>query len=178
MGIWACSGIAGLAMRALAAPRIPPLDPLRYCVLYYPVLVEDEPLMQLTACARETPLLVVRAGEESPEVDRHVERFIHAMEECGGTIAVLIHPRGLHGFDVFNKDDVSTEIIARTLAYIKAVGPDLAQPVVRGAGRQRLPRCSIRAVVLLHSRCPRSTMRRVTRLDRRTQNPGRFHTLQ
>jgi acetyl esterase/lipase len=65
------------------------------------------------------PLLVARAGRDSPWLNAGVDRFVHEALAKGATLDLLAHPDGRHGFDILDDDARSRQIIQRTLAFLR-----------------------------------------------------------
>jgi acetyl esterase/lipase len=63
------------------------------------------------------PLLVARAGRDSPGILAGTDTFIRRARESGADVTVLEHPTGQHGFDIRDDDARSREIISKTLAF-------------------------------------------------------------
>jgi dienelactone hydrolase len=70
-------------------------------------------------CGCHVPVLIVRAGRDSPTVNRTVAAFIEAALANEVAIDLLNHPDAGPGFEVRNDDARSREIIARTLEFIR-----------------------------------------------------------
>jgi pimeloyl-ACP methyl ester carboxylesterase/dienelactone hydrolase len=66
------------------------------------------------------PVLIARAGLDSPDINRSVERFVARMFALNGDIHVLSHPLGRHGFDAYDDDDQTRDVIAATIAFLKS----------------------------------------------------------
>ena len=68
--------------------------------------------------ARELPpLLLVRAGRDSPPLLEGAATFVREAKERDVDLTVLDHPTGRHGFDTLDDDDRSREIIRLTLDF-------------------------------------------------------------
>jgi len=65
------------------------------------------------------PILIARAGIDSPAINRSVDDFVRAAHEKSMTVDLLTLPQGQHAFDV--RDDVprSREVIEATIAFLK-----------------------------------------------------------
>ena len=64
------------------------------------------------------PLLMARAGGDLPATNQGIESFLLAALEKGVAVDFLNHPQGMHGFDAFNDDDRSREIVRHVLAFL------------------------------------------------------------
>jgi acetyl esterase/lipase len=63
------------------------------------------------------PLLLARAGRDTPEILRGTDAFIKRARERGVDLTVLDHANGQHGFDTRDDDERSREIIRATLDF-------------------------------------------------------------
>ena len=63
------------------------------------------------------PLLLVRAGRDSPALLEGTDTFVRRARERGVDLTVLDHPTGQHGFDTVDNDDRSREIIGAALDF-------------------------------------------------------------
>ena len=66
------------------------------------------------------PVLIGRAGLDSTDINRSVELFVSRMFALNGDINLLNHPLGRHGFDVYDDDEQSRDVIAATVAFLKS----------------------------------------------------------
>lgn len=66
------------------------------------------------------PVLIGRAGLDSPDINRSVGLFVSRMMALNGDITLLSHPLGRHGFDLFDDDDQSRDVIAAAVAFLKS----------------------------------------------------------
>ncbi len=117
--VWVFSG-GGLHVSALL--RDQPAF-LRCIVAYYAVLdspanPEFSPMTYLNKNV-EVPLFIARAGLDQ-QVNETIDRFVESARSVGVAIEMADHRTGQHGFDILDDDDPSRQIIARTLAFIKA----------------------------------------------------------
>jgi len=64
-------------------------------------------------------VLIGRAGLDSAGINASVELFASRMLALNGDLSILTHPLGRHGFDAYDDDDVSRQIIAATVAFLK-----------------------------------------------------------
>jgi acetyl esterase/lipase len=134
LAFWAFSGGGPL----LAAPLRERPGWLRAVVAYYAVLDLRQPppgahdalgperrrdfsaVLGLGEDARGVPpLLVARAGLDSPWLNDGIDRFVQAALAGGATLDVLSHPDGRHGFDILDDDARSRQIVRRTLAFLR-----------------------------------------------------------
>jgi len=66
------------------------------------------------------PVLIGRAGLDSASINRSVELFVSRMFALNGDINLLNHPLGRHGFDAYDDDEQSRDVIAATVAFLKS----------------------------------------------------------
>jgi acetyl esterase/lipase len=64
------------------------------------------------------PLLVVRAGQDHPELNRTIDDFVSAAVAHHLAVELVHHPDGHHAFDVADDTDASREVIRRVLAFL------------------------------------------------------------
>jgi acetyl esterase/lipase len=66
------------------------------------------------------PVLIGRAGLDSTDINRSVELFVSRMFALNGDINLLNHPLGRHGFDIYDDNDQTRDVIAATVAFLKS----------------------------------------------------------
>jgi acetyl esterase/lipase len=130
IALWAFSGGGPLLSFALRTPL-----PYVRCVVSYYALLDFEggppvykmvppeltPLQQLRQAAGPLPpILIARAGEDDAWSNAAVDAFVTAAHTKKVTLDLLTFPAGHHGFDVFDDQERSREIIRATLAFLKA----------------------------------------------------------
>lgn len=65
------------------------------------------------------PLFIARAGLDSPIINESVDKFITEGLKNNLTIDIHNHSTGGHGFDLFNDDNRTYEIIAESLNFLR-----------------------------------------------------------
>jgi tetratricopeptide (TPR) repeat protein len=80
------------------------------------------------------PVLIGRAGLDSTDINRSVEVFVSRMFALNGDINLLNHPLGRHGFDAYDDNEQSRDVIAATVAFLKS---RLSRPSEFAAKRAR-----------------------------------------
>ena len=65
------------------------------------------------------PLLLVRAGQDLPERNRSIDRFVAAAVAAGLPVELVDHADGHHAFDVLDDTDASRDAIARVLGFLR-----------------------------------------------------------
>jgi acetyl esterase/lipase len=134
IALWAFSGGGPFLSRWIAEPPAW----LRALVSYYAVFDIREPMslgpdklgrdarerlspvVQLASATRPVPLLIARAGQDDPRLNRTVDAFVAEALAQNAPFEVLNHPDGRHAFDILDDDARSREIVARTFAFLKA----------------------------------------------------------
>jgi acetyl esterase/lipase len=131
MAFWAFSGGGALLGRVVAE-----MQPYaRAVVCFYCVAGVDFPSPQvanskmseklsLTAQIENAPgavppIFVGRAGWDSADLNRNLDRFIAEAIAKNLSIEVMNHPTGRHGFDIIDPNARSREIIQRALDFLR-----------------------------------------------------------
>jgi acetyl esterase/lipase len=69
------------------------------------------------------PLLVVRAGQDDPELNASIDRFVAAAQTdrsaAGLPLELVEHPDGHHAFDLLDDTDASRDAIDRVVAFLR-----------------------------------------------------------
>lgn len=134
LAIWTCSGGPPFALRMPLSERP---SYIRCLVAYYgamdlrPLIEPNDPpevAERLTAYSpaahlgagmdEVAPLLVVRAGQDHPGLNRSIEGFVAEALAQNHTIEVFNYPQGHHAFDILDDTDESRMIIRRTLEFL------------------------------------------------------------
>ena len=70
--------------------------------------------------AGSPPVFVARAGLDTAHLNAALGRFVEAALASNAPLTLVNHPSGRHGFDV--EDDVprTHEVVAATLAFLRA----------------------------------------------------------
>jgi dienelactone hydrolase len=76
------------------------------------------PLSDLVPDPALPPLLVVRAGQDDPGLNRTIDEFVSAAEQRDLAVELVHQPDGQHAFDVADESDASREVIRRVLAFL------------------------------------------------------------
>lgn len=135
--LWAFS--AGGALLGFPFREAPPN--IRAVVAFYAVLelaVHERfsPLAQLKGrTAAVPPLLIARAGLDSPQLNSGIDKFVQQALAGNRTVEVLNHPTGRHGFDILDDNDRSREIIRRAVEFVRAHTGLSASPQTGGDSR-------------------------------------------
>lgn len=70
--------------------------------------------------ARVPPVLVARAGLDTPGLNAGMDAFVREALAQGAEIHLLNHAQGRHGFDILDDNERSREIIRATIEFLKA----------------------------------------------------------
>jgi len=130
IALWAFSGGGPLLSSAIRKP--PPY--VRGMISYYAILDFDggppvykkvppelSPLVQLRqATGPFPPVLIARVGQDDAWSNAAADAFVTTAHSKNVTLDLLTFPQGHHGFDVFDDQERSREIIRATLAFLKA----------------------------------------------------------
>lgn len=133
LAIFACSGGTAAGLRA-ALRDVPPF--VRCLVAYYGVmslehvldtshppethaLLRDYSLAHYLAAPPRAlpPMLVVRAGRDTPQIKQSVDHFAAEALAHNAPIELINYAEGQHGFDVLDDTEASCRIIQRTLDF-------------------------------------------------------------
>ena len=77
------------------------------------------PLSDLEPDPALPPLLVVRAGQDDPGLNRTIDDFVSSAGQRGLAVELVHQPDGHHAFDVADDSDASREVIRRVLAFLR-----------------------------------------------------------
>jgi dienelactone hydrolase len=77
------------------------------------------PLSDLEPDPALPPLLVVRAGQDDPGLNRTIDEFVSAAEQHELAVELVHQPEGHHAFDVADDSDASREVIGRVLGFLR-----------------------------------------------------------
>ena len=64
------------------------------------------------------PLFITKAGKDRDFLNESIDEFVHLASERNIPITFMNHPTGEHGFDIFNDDARTCEIIKASLAFV------------------------------------------------------------
>jgi acetyl esterase/lipase len=85
------------------------------------ILAESSPLAILESGPESIPpVFIARAGLDNEFLNGSIDRFAALAAERRFPARVLDHPQGVHGFDIFNDDDRTREIIRQALEFVGA----------------------------------------------------------
>ena len=98
LGLYACSGCASTALYTLRADLQARRPAVKFVVLYYPVLIPDEEIPDLSESIGEVPILIAKAGRERPELSARIEQFVADLESRGKDVKLLVHEEAARGY--------------------------------------------------------------------------------
>jgi acetyl esterase/lipase len=124
IALWAFSGGGTFLSRALR-------DNPTYirCLLAFYALMDVRPMAggeysPLAALEEKIgsipPTLIARAGRDNETLNGTIDRFAALAAEKHLPARVLGHPEGIHGFDIYNDDDRTREIIREAWDFVSA----------------------------------------------------------
>ncbi|WP_371667211.1 alpha/beta hydrolase [Streptomyces sp. NBC_00289] len=127
IALWIFSGAGLLAADWITGP--PPW--LRCLALTYPILAplpswgavgaRFSPVGALhSADGTPPPLVLTRAGLETPQIAATVEEFVTAAEETKTPVEIIDVPHGRHGFEIHEPTDESREAVSRAVRMVLA----------------------------------------------------------
>jgi acetyl esterase/lipase len=136
LGIWTCSGGGPVGLRHALQDKPPYIRAI--AALYARMDLQDmrsiidskivpdqmlrdfSPVYHLGKHPQKiAPLLVVKAGEDSSDLNESIDRFVKVAKEKQGKVEYVEHPHGDHAFDLINDDEISRRIIQRTIAFFQ-----------------------------------------------------------
>jgi acetyl esterase/lipase len=77
------------------------------------------PLSDLAPDPALPPLLVVRAGQDDPGLNRTIDEFVSAAAQRDLAVELVHQPDGHHAFDVADDTDASREVIRHVLGFLR-----------------------------------------------------------
>ena len=111
---------SGNVSAALPAVENPERKAIKAAIVYYGWA--DVPQVRL-----DLPVLFVRAGLDQPLTNQSFDRHIAAGIAANAPWTLVNYPGGRHGFDVFDDNDLSREIIEQTFRFAQLAISDSHQ---------------------------------------------------
>jgi dienelactone hydrolase len=108
IAVYAASGNVATALPLLEDPR---QTAIKAAVIYYGTA-------PITTFRRDLPVLWVRAGLDRPDVNEQILTLASRAIAQNAPVTLLNHPTGYHGFELFNDDDATHDVISRTLMFV------------------------------------------------------------
>jgi acetyl esterase/lipase len=85
-----------------------------------PTFQEFSPVYYLrTEPGNIPPLFIAKAGLDQPALNKSIDEFVQEASTRNIPFTFVNHPAGRHGFDIFNDDARSREIIRMTVEFLK-----------------------------------------------------------
>jgi len=107
-------------------------DYIRGAVIYY----GDAPIASIRS---DLPVFFVRAGLDQKGLNDRIDAMLARVLAANAPWSIESYGGGLHGFDIFNDNELSREIIARTLRFMTRVTePALARAYEETSGEAEL----------------------------------------
>ena len=108
IAVYAASGNVATAFPIVEDPR---QTAVKAAVIYYGAA-------PITTFRRDLPVLYVRAGLDRPNVNEEILTLASRAISQNAPVTLLNHATGYHGFELFNDDDATHDVIARTLMFV------------------------------------------------------------
>ncbi len=89
-------------------------DYIRGAIAYYGTA--EVPTIRL-----DVPVFFARAGRDSKQLNQSIDALLVRAIAANAPWTIVNNGHGVHGFDVFERDDASREIVTRTIAFAKSV---------------------------------------------------------
>ena len=102
---------SGNVFSALPAVEDSAQTAIKAAVIYYGTA-------PVTEFRRDLPVLLVRAGLDRPAVNEGITAMAARAVTQNAPLTLLNHPGGYHGFEIFNDDDATRDVIERTLDFV------------------------------------------------------------
>lgn len=119
--VWGGSANVRLALPVAMDPK---RDSIRGAVIFY----GDAEVKELRT---DVPVYFVRSGLDVPDLNKRIDTLINRALAANAPWTVDNYGGGLHGFDIFNDNDLSRELIDRALRFMQRVtAPELAHAYV------------------------------------------------
>jgi acetyl esterase/lipase len=65
------------------------------------------------------PFLLVRAGQDDPDLNQSIDEFSTAADAAGLPVELVELPDGHHAFDIVDDTDASRDAIRRVLSFLR-----------------------------------------------------------
>ena len=128
---------SGNVFRAFPIVEDPAKTAVKAAVMYYGAAPIETFRLDL-------PVLYVRAGLDRPDVNRAITTLASRATTQNAPLTLLNHPTGYHGFELFNDDDATRDVIERTIDFVKRA----TAPAYQTALRRGIPEATAAGHVL------------------------------
>ena len=117
---------SGNVFTALPLVEDPKLTAVKAAVMFY----GEAPI---TEFRRDLPVLYVRAGLDRPSVNEDISKLAALAVAQNAPVTLVNHASGYHGFEMFNDDDATREVMEQTIAFVRrATSPAFQAAIRRG----------------------------------------------
>lgn len=89
-------------------------DYIRGAIVYYGDAVVPEIRL-------DVPVFYARAGRENTQLNQRIDALIARAIAANAPWTIVNHGHGVHGFDVFERDDATRALVKQTIVFAKAV---------------------------------------------------------
>ena len=108
IAVYAASGNVATAFPLVEDPR---QTAIKAAVIYYGAA-------PISTFRRDLPVLYVRAGLDRPNVNEEIVTLASRAISQNAPVTLLNHPTGYHGFELFNDDDATHDVISQTIMFV------------------------------------------------------------
>jgi acetyl esterase/lipase len=95
-------------------------EAIKTLVLYYTLLESKGNAAFWQKINDKIAVCAAKGGLDRPNINQSIDRFIERARAAEAAVELFEHPTGRHGFDVLDDDPTTREIIAKTIAFVKA----------------------------------------------------------
>jgi dienelactone hydrolase len=95
-------------------------EAIKTLVLYYTLPESKSSAALWQKIFGKIAVCAAKGGLDRPNINQSIDRFVARARAAQAKIEVFEHTTGQHGFDVLDDDSTSREIIAKTIAFVKA----------------------------------------------------------
>jgi dienelactone hydrolase len=123
IAVYAASGNVDTAFPVLEDPK---QTGVKAAIIYYGTA-------PITEFRRDLPVLYVRAGLDRPDVNQEIMRLASLAVAQNAPLTLVNHASGYHGFEIFNDDDATRDVMEQTIAFVRrATSPSFQAALRRG----------------------------------------------
>jgi acetyl esterase/lipase len=70
--------------------------------------------------ADSPPTFIAKAGLDSSDINDAIDAYVVRAKEIGANVRLVVHPRGVHGFDARTRDARTRTILGQAVAFARA----------------------------------------------------------
>ena len=133
IAVYAASGNVFTGLPLVEDPK---LAAVKAAVMYYGAA-------PITEFRRDLPVLYVRAGLDRPSVNEDISKLATLAVAQNAPVTLLNHASGYHGFEMFNDDDATRDVMEQTIAFVRRA----TSPAYQAAIRRGIPEATAAAYV-------------------------------